>query len=60
MIKLVDDLLATGGTMNAAYQLVTALGANVPEIIVIMELKSLGGRAIIPNSVNIHTLIAYD
>lgn len=59
-MKTVDDLLATGGTLNAATQLVTAVGANIHEIIVIMELKSLGGRVNIPNSNKIHTFIAYD
>lgn len=58
-VIIVDDLLATGGTLNAAYQLVTALGANVHEIIVIMELKSLNGRAKVPTK-NIHTFIAYE
>lgn len=57
-IILVDDLLATGGTLNAAYQLVTTAGANVQEIIVIIELKSLGGRANIPNSDKVHAFIA--
>lgn len=58
-VIIVDDLLATGGTLNAACQLVTASGANVAEIIVIMELNSLRGRSNIPTK-NIHTLIAYD
>lgn len=58
-VVIVDDLLATGGTLNAAYQLITAAGAHVKEIIVIMELKSLNGRANIPTE-NIHTFIEYD
>ncbi|XP_031617977.1 adenine phosphoribosyltransferase [Contarinia nasturtii] len=58
-VIIIDDLLATGGTLNAANQLVTNLGANVIEIIVIMELKSLNGRANIPSK-NIHALIEYD
>lgn len=58
-VIIIDDLLATGGTLNAAYQLITAMGANVADIIVIMELKSLNGRSNIPTE-NIHTLIAYD
>ncbi|XP_055325295.1 adenine phosphoribosyltransferase [Sitodiplosis mosellana] len=59
-VIIVDDLLATGGTLNAAYQLVTALGANVQEIIVILELVELNGRANIPNSDKVHAFIAYD
>lgn len=58
-VIIIDDLLATGGTLNAAYQLVTALGANVTEMIVLIELKSLNGRANIPSK-KIHSLIAYD
>lgn len=58
-VIIIDDLLATGGTLNAAYRLIDDLGANVAEIIVIMELKSLNGRSNIPTK-NIHTLISYD
>lgn len=58
-VIIVDDLLATGGTLNAAYQLITSCGANVAEIIVIMELKSLQGRSNIPTN-NIYTFISYD
>lgn len=58
-VIIVDDLLATGGSLNAACRLISECGANVAEIIVIMELKSLEGRKKIPNE-NIHALIAYD
>lgn len=58
-VIVVDDLLATGGTLNGAYQLVTSIGAIVQEIIVIIELKSLNGRDKIPTK-NIHALIQYD
>lgn len=58
-VVIVDDLLATGGSLNAASRLIGACGANVAEIIVIMELKSLNGRKNIPTQ-NIHTFITYD
>lgn len=58
-VVIVDDLLATGGSLNAAYRLIKQCGANVAECIVIMELKSLNGRKNIPTE-NIHTFIAYD
>lgn len=58
-VVIVDDLLATGGSLNAATRLVNECGANVAEIIVIMELKSLNGRKNIPTK-NIHTFITYD
>lgn len=58
-VIIIDDLLATGGTLNAACQLVTACGGNIVECIVLMELKSLAGRNNIPTK-NIHTFITYD
>ena len=38
-----DDLIATGGTMIAAVQLLQKLGAEVPEVGVIIDLPDLGG-----------------
>lgn len=58
-VIIVDDLLATGGTLNGACGLITHFGANVVEIIVIMELISLKGRAKIPVE-KITALITYD
>ena len=43
-ILLVDDVLATGGTMAAAMQLVTALGGHVVGISFLVELRPLNGR----------------
>lgn len=43
-IIIVDDLLATGGTISAAIELVTALGASVTGIEVLIELSALNGR----------------
>lgn len=58
-VIIVDDLLATGGTLNGACVLITHFGANIVEIIVIMELISLKGRANIPAD-KITALITYD
>lgn len=58
-VVIVDDLLATGGSLNAACRLIGECGGNIAEIIVIMELKSLDGRKKIPTK-NIHAFIAYD
>jgi len=44
-VLLIDDLLATGGTMAAAKSLLLACGAVVPACAVIVELATLGGRA---------------
>lgn len=43
-VFLVDDLLATGGTMQAAAKLVERAGANVSKIAFVIELGFLKGR----------------
>ncbi len=43
-VVLVDDLLATGGTMEAAAKLVEELGGEVVKMIFLLELKGLKGR----------------
>jgi adenine phosphoribosyltransferase len=44
-VLLVDDLIATGGTMLAAIKLLQRLGANVVEAATIIDLPELGGTA---------------
>lgn len=46
-VLLVDDVLATGGTVVAAGDLLRRAGAEVVGVAVIMELDGLGGRATI-------------
>lgn len=46
-VLLVDDLMATGGTMIAAKSLLVGCGALVPACAVIIELAGLGGRAVL-------------
>ncbi|MCB1561959.1 MAG: adenine phosphoribosyltransferase [Alphaproteobacteria bacterium] len=43
-IVLIDDLLATGGTMGAAISLLEKAGAQVAACACIIELEGLGGR----------------
>ena len=43
-VVLVDDLIATGGTIEAAVKMVEALGGEVVKIIFLMELAGLKGR----------------
>lgn len=43
-VLLVDDLLATGGTMEACCELVQRAGANVVACAFVVELTSLNGR----------------
>lgn len=43
-VVLVDDLIATGGTIEAAIKLVEELGGEVVKVIFLMELAGLNGR----------------
>jgi adenine phosphoribosyltransferase len=43
-IAILDDVLATGGTVAAARDLLTAAGADVTAAAVVLELSALGGR----------------
>lgn len=44
-VVIIDDLLATGGTAEAAATLAERLGATVVKMIFLIELVDLGGRA---------------
>jgi len=58
-VAIVDDLLATGGTAQAATRLVEQLGARVESLLFVIELKGLGGRErLAPHKVE--ALIDYD
>ncbi|KZC11756.1 Adenine phosphoribosyltransferase [Dufourea novaeangliae] len=57
-VLIVDDLLATGGTMAAAVELLQSTGAEVVECLVIIELNGLKGRDKL--GVPTHSFIQYD
>lgn len=57
-VLMVDDLLATGGTMQAACELIEKVGAEVVAIAFVIELTELKGRErLTPHKV--HALISY-
>lgn len=43
-VVLVDDLIATGGTIQAAAKLIEQLGGEVVKMVFLIELTDLGGR----------------
>jgi adenine phosphoribosyltransferase len=57
-VLVVDDLLATGGTFEAAINLVTQQGGDVVGAACIIELSFLNGRNRIP--VPVTAMVAYD
>jgi len=57
-VVIVDDLLATGGTVCATVDLVRQLGAEVVACLFVVELEFLGGRQRIPD-VPVHSLLTY-
>jgi adenine phosphoribosyltransferase len=57
-VLMVDDLLATGGTMRAACQLVEKTGAQVIGVTCLIELIGLKGREKL-EPYPVHTVIAY-
>ncbi|STZ73769.1 adenine phosphoribosyltransferase [Mycolicibacterium fortuitum] len=46
-VVIIDDVLATGGTLAAAMRLLEASGANVLSAGVVLELAALGGRDVV-------------
>ena len=59
VIVLHDDLLATGGTMLAAYKLVKRFNPKKVYVNFIVELEFLKGRDVFPPEVEIEALIKY-
>ena len=43
-VVIIDDLIATGGTIEAAAKLIEKLGGEVVKMVFLMELKGLNGR----------------
>lgn len=58
-VLLVDDLLATGGTMEACCRLVQSLHAKIVGITVLIELLALDGRRKLQSFGDVHTVLRY-
>ncbi len=60
-VLLIDDLIATGGTMMAGKKLLEKLGATVLEGAAIVDLPELGGSQRIQNSgLKLFTLVSFE
>jgi len=57
-VLMVDDLLATGGTMAAACKLIEKIGGQVVGIVFLIELAALRGREKI-NYYNVKSILSY-
>lgn len=60
-VTIVDDVLATGGTISAALELAERAGAKVESVLVLFEISGLGGREVLAKkfpSVEIRSLVA--
>ena len=58
-VVLVDDLIATGGTMKAAAHLVEQLGGEVVKMLFLIELAGLEGRKVLSNY-EVGSVVCYD
>lgn len=58
-VVLVDDLIATGGTMKAAAELIEELGGEVVKAIFLMELAGLKGREVL-KGYDVASVVSYE
>ncbi len=58
-VLLIDDLLATGGTIKANAELVEKLGGTVSGICVMIELDYLRGRELLEDKYDVFSLISF-
>jgi adenine phosphoribosyltransferase len=57
-VVIVDDLIATGGTIEAAAKLVEELGGEVVKIVFLLELAGLDGRQKL-SKYKVETVVTY-
>ena len=60
-ILIVDDLIATGGTAEAAVKLLNHSGADIAGATFVVDLPELGGRKLVEeHGINCHVLMEFD
>jgi adenine phosphoribosyltransferase len=57
-VLIVDDLLATGGTVDATIRLAQRFGGEIAGVAVLAELVALNGRALVGDH-KVHSLVRY-
>lgn len=58
-VVIIDDLIATGGTIEAIIKLIEQLGGEVVKIVFLIELKGLEGRKKLSNY-DVEAVISYE
>ncbi len=59
-VLLIDDVLATGGTLGAAARLIETAGAELVAASVVAEITALGARARWDRKAGLHAVLAFD
>ncbi len=59
IVVIHDDVLATGGTMAAVYELVKSMNPKKIYVNFIIELGMLNGRSVLPSDAEVTSLITY-
>lgn len=59
VVVIHDDVLATGGTMNAVYNLVKSMNPKKIYVNFIIEISALNGRANLPAEAEVSALLSY-
>ena len=58
-VLVIDDLLATGGTVNACCKLIKKTGANIVGCAFVIEVSDLKGREKLPKDIDVISMIKY-
>ena len=60
-VVLIDDLIATGGTMLAATRLIRRIGADIIEVAAMIDLPDLGGsEKLKAEGLEVYTVCSFD